>query len=89
MRRALDRELEEIVEGQSGPSRVELSCRKLTAQHRDDLEIDQLGRSQILTAQAPTCSVAVGAVVCQGSRQYARVNDEHGRFGQPWPRPSG
>jgi len=50
MWRAPDRELEEIVECQSGPSRVEPSRRKLTAQHRGDLEIDQLGRSHVLTA---------------------------------------
>ena len=68
MRRPLDREVEQIVEGQSSPSRVELSRRKLTAQHRGDLEIDQLGRSDVLTTQAPARSVAVRAVVAQGGR---------------------
>ena len=88
MRRALDRDIEEIVESQSIPSTVELSDRKLAAQHRDDLEIDQLGCSQTMTAQAHARNVAVLAVICQGGRQYARVNDEHGRFERLWPRPS-
>ena len=89
MRRAPDRELEEIVEGQSSPSRVEPSHRKLTAQHRGDLEIDQLGRSDVLTTQAPPRGVTVRTVVAQGGRENARVNDEHGLFGRPWPQLSG
>ena len=84
----MDRQFEEILERQASPSRIEPSHRVLTAQHRDDLEVDQLGGGEILTAEVPARSVAVGTVVAQRGRQHARVNDEHGRFGRLWPRPS-
>jgi len=70
----------EIVEDQSSPSRIEPPHGNLTAQHRDDLEIDQLGRSEVLTAEA-LLVVAGGSPLEDGTCVRGDVLDLHARHG--------
>ena len=80
VRRTLDREVDKVVEREPGSARIESPGRQLPAQHRHDLEVDQLGRSELMTTHPRTGKVAVGAVVTQRCCQDAGVNDEHGRL---------
>lgn len=56
-----------------------MTCGEMPAQNGSDLEVDEVGRGQVLTAKALTSQVAVAAVVGQRHYEHAGINDEHVR----------
>lgn len=79
MGNAHHRKIDEIRERELGAPPIESSQRRVPAEHRSDLEIDQLGRREILRLETVARVVAIGAVVGERGREDACVNDEHGR----------
>lgn len=56
-----------------------MTSREVSAEHRGDLEVDQLRSCQVLTAKSCTGSVARAAVIGQRYCKDTGVNDEHAR----------
>lgn len=79
MRNARHRKIDEIREGELGTAPIEPSQRRVSAEHRSDLEIDHLGCRDILRPETLARTVAIAAVVGERGREDGRVNDEHGR----------
>lgn len=73
------RKIDEIRQGELGTPPIEASQRRVPAEHRSDLEIDQLGGREILRPETVARMVAIGAVVGERGREDARINDEHAR----------
>ena len=70
-------ECAEIGEGLSGPiSTKPVGCAE-TSQNGDDLELDQLGRAEPLSAQAGADMPTVASVVRQSRCQDARIDHDH------------
>lgn len=76
MPRALDREVDEIVERELSASHVELPDCQQPTEHRDDLEVDQLGRGKSLITQALPGKVPVGPVVLKQRRFDHQPDDD-------------
>ena len=75
----LEREVDQICQGELGPPEVEVTPDEAPADYRGDLEVDQFGGSQLFTAKALSRLVAVPAVIGERDREHAGVNDEHAR----------
>ena len=72
------RQRRQIRQGQRRSAVVEHPHPVLTTQHRGDLQVDQFWYCQRLTTKPGASGIPVGAVVGQGDREDAGVNDEHG-----------
>ena len=74
---ALEAERVEVGESLSRSCRVQLRTRTKPPKYRGHFQIDQLGSAEALNAQSVTGSPPNIAIVDQGCRQHAGVDDDH------------
>ena len=77
MRDALEAERGEVGESLSRSCRVQLRTRTTPPKYRGNLQIDQLGGAEMLTAQSFTGAPPSIAIVDQRCSQHAGVDDDH------------
>src|ERR1019366_23493 len=84
------RQLDQVGQRERGSARIQRSGAQSATDHRGCLEVDQFGGRERVSAQPGARAVALGAVVGEGGREHAGVNDEHGPAAEPWwPRRTG
>ena len=69
----------QIRERQGGAPCVEPPSGELATEHREDLDLGELGHDESLSAQTGASAIAVRAVVGQRRDEDTGVNDEHAR----------
>ncbi len=74
----MQRQLFEVFDRETRATHRQLTREDLPPKHRDDLEVDQLGRGEVLACEAPADAVTGVAVIRKAGSQDTRVNDEHG-----------
>ncbi len=87
MRCPLDREVDQIGQGEVGASYVEMAAGELPAKDGGNLEVDQFRGRQVFATESRPGLVAIPAVVSERDGKDARVNDEHVRSGARSPTP--
>jgi hypothetical protein len=87
MRRALEREIDQVGHGELGPSKVELTAGTMPPEDGSDLEVNELRGSQVFTAKSRASQVAIAIVVSQRDHEHAGINDEHARTAMCSPMP--
>jgi hypothetical protein len=87
MRRALDREIDQVGQGELGPSQVELTSGTMPPEDGSDLEVDEFRGGQVFTSKSRASQVAIATVVSQRDREHAGINDEHARTAMCSPIP--
>ncbi len=81
MRCPLEREVEQIGQGELSPSDIEMAPGELPAKNGGHLEVDQFRSSEVFATKPRPGFVAVRTVVSQRDGKDARVNDEHAQTG--------
>ncbi len=85
MRGAADRQVPEILEGEGGATQREMPGKYQSADHRDHLEIHQLGRRKVLPCETAPSRLTCSIVVDQGRHEHRRVSDDHDQRGPTLP----
>lgn len=78
---SLDRDVDQIGQGEFCASGIEVAPGEPPAKHGRHLQVDQFRGCHLFTAESRPCLVAVLTVVSQRDGKDARVNDEHVRTG--------
>ena len=73
----LEGEVDQICQGELGPSKVEVTSDEAPAEYRSDLEVDQFRGSQLFTARALSSLVAVPTVIGERDRAAAGTHFLH------------
>ena len=74
---SLHRKVRQVRQSQLCAPQIQGTNEDLLAKDRGHLQVDQLGRGEILTSQMSASEVSVRTVICQRDHQHAGVNDEH------------
>lgn len=83
----LHRQGPQVVQGEGHPPRVQLAAAGEASPYRNNLEVDQAGRREVLALEAGAKVVSVLVVVQQRDGQDAGIKDEHARTAARSPRP--
>ena len=81
----LEREVDEIGQGELGPSDIEMASGELSANHGGHVKVDQFRGGQVFTTEPRPGFVAVRTVVSQRDGKDPGVNDERARTGARSP----
>lgn len=77
------REVGKSIDGFQGTAIIHKSNALHPPQGGNDLDVDQLGRSQLVSANPVASGAALVAVIGHNEQGDACINDQHGRRGRP------
>lgn len=77
MRCPLEGQVDQVVQGELSPPRVQVVAGQSPAEDRSYLEVDELRCGELFTVETRASLVAIATVVSQRNHEHAGVNDEH------------